>query len=92
MDREVVFISGDNKVLVKFPEMNWEKMRLAKDKNARMFSLLPDQKIGVYSAKKFNKIDFEQLNNADEPTYAFDLVQEVHPMTSEKDLRKALKM
>ena len=89
-DTEIVYVTGNNKGLIKFPKRIWNEMALIPDSGARMFSILPGKKIALYPADKFEEIEFDELRQMEKPAYIFDMEIEEHPMESIDDLRAAL--
>ena len=89
-DLEIVYVTGDNKGLIKFPRSVWHEMALIADPGARMFAILPGKKIALYPADKFAEIEFDELRAMEKPAFLFDMEIEEKPMESIEDLRIAL--
>ncbi len=89
-EQVIVYVTGDNKGLIKYPKSKWSEMALVPDPGARMFTILPDKKIALYPADKFAEIEFDDLRQMEQPSYLFDLEIEEQPLRSIDDLRVAL--
>ncbi len=89
-DLEIVYVTGDNKGLIKYPKSRWQEMALIADPGARMFSILPGKKIALFPADKFAEIEFDELREMEQPSYLFEMEIEEKPMESIDDLRVAL--
>ena len=89
-DTEIVYVTGDNKGLIKYPKSRWNQMALIPDPGARMFSILPGKKIALYPADKFAEIEFDDLRQMEQPAYLFDMEIDEQAMQSINDLRVAL--
>jgi len=89
-DTEIVYVTGNNKGLIKFPKRIWNEMALTPDPGARMFSILPGKKIALYPADKFAEIEFDDLREMEKPAYIFDMEIEENPMETIDDLKAAL--
>jgi hypothetical protein len=88
----IVYVTGDNTGLIKYPKSRWNELALIPDPGARMFSILPGNKIALYPADKFAEIEFDDLRLMENPAYLFDMEIEEKPMESIEDLRAALKI
>lgn len=89
-DIEIIYVTGDNKGLIKFPKSVWHELALIPDPGARMFAILPGKKIALYPADKFSEIEFDELREMEKPAFLFDMEIEEKPMESIDDLRVAL--
>ncbi|MEZ4950552.1 MAG: hypothetical protein R2784_14380 [Saprospiraceae bacterium] len=47
----VICITPDNKGIINFPSAAWKQMAIPLEKNARLFCVLPGNKIGLFDAK-----------------------------------------
>ena len=88
----MVYVTGDNSGLIKYPKEKWPEMALISDPGARFFCILPGKKLIVYPSDKYAEIEFEDLRAMPNPAYAFDMEEIEKPMESVDDLRAALKM
>jgi hypothetical protein len=91
-EKEVVFITGDNKGIIKFPEHSWEAMALAPDEGGRIFTLLPGNRLAVYSAQRYQEVDFNGLRQQETPAYDFKLETSETVIRSEDDFRQLLEI
>ncbi len=91
-DLDVTLITGDNLGVVTYPKNSWNKFALLNDPKTRLFAVLPNDKIALYSPKKYQAIPFKELskksNENNSPTFLFDMQEVV--IKSESDLRKLL--
>jgi hypothetical protein len=69
----VICITPDNKGIINFPKAAWEQMAVPLEKNARMFCVLPGNKIGLYNAAAYNKIPFKEMEGKLNPAWTFDM-------------------
>ncbi len=86
----MVYISGDNRMVVKFPKEKWPDMNLLEDKKGRIFCLLSDRKIALYPASAYQKIDFATLRKTENPEHYFEMQDIEVAINSREDLIKAL--
>lgn len=89
-DLEIVYVTGDNKGLIKYPKSRWHEMALISDPGARMFTILPGNRIALFPADKFDEIEFDELQQMEKPAYLFEMEIEENPMESINDLRLVL--
>ncbi len=87
---DVYYIPGSERALVKYPQYQWKEFPLMPDEKGLLFSLLPGNKLAIYSNKKYAKIDFQKLRNHTTPSHHFDMVTIVENITSVKDIKNAL--
>ena len=87
---EVVYLSGDNNAVVKFPEYTWEKMALVPDEGGRFFAILPGNQLAVFPAEDYRAIDFESLRLEVNPEYQFNMEAAEQPVETAADFQKLL--
>ncbi|MCH2046043.1 MAG: hypothetical protein MK212_18150 [Saprospiraceae bacterium] len=88
--KEVFCLTDDNKTVIQYPHSNWESVVLLPNNAARFVSILGDGKVGIYSAKAYQDIDFDQLRNSSKPTHKFELVKVLDAPDSKDALRAIL--
>lgn len=72
-DLMMIYIPGDNRSVYKIPKDRWDEMNLGPDDKGRIFCLLPDNQIGLFSSAKYRKIDFAALKKMEKPEYYFEM-------------------
>ncbi len=90
---ELIFLSGDGKAVVKFPEERWSKLALVPDQGGKLFCLLPGQKLAVYTPKQYGAIDFAELGGKNKTTaqpFYFEMQQPDRKVESKADLMDLL--
>jgi len=87
---EVVYISGDNKSVIRFPQKDWERFSLWPQKGGILFALLPGQRLSLFTRKQYDQIDVEPIRQSLSPQYLFEMSKEVHAFSSQEELRKVL--
>lgn len=87
---ETIYISGDNRTIIRFPNEATQIINLIPDDGARLFTLLPGNKLATYSAKKFKEINFDVLKKMERPAIVFEMESQDMVMNSEAIFRKAL--
>lgn len=91
-DLDITLITGDNLGVVTYPKNSWNKLALLNDPKTRLFAVLPNDKIALYSPKKYQSIPFDDLrkksNENNPPAFLFDMQEVI--IKSENDLRKLL--
>jgi hypothetical protein len=88
---DVVYISGDNRSVITFPKISWDKLALIPDAGGRLFVLMPDNKVALYSVPKYSKLDFNQFRKSKTPQYIFKLEEKTNIKT-EADLKRILQI
>ena len=86
---DVIYISGDNKSVVTFPKISWDKMALMPDTKARLFAILPDNKVAIFRSQRYAFLDFVSWRKTQTPQYQFVMEEEKEVKTA-ADLRKVL--
>jgi len=86
----MIYISGDNRMVVKFPKEKWPDLNLLEDKKGRIFCLLSAQKIALYPASEYQKIDFDALRKAENPKHHFEMKNIDLTINSRENLIEAL--
>jgi hypothetical protein len=80
----VVLIGGDNRSVINYPSSSWGNMALTPDPGARLFCILPGNKLAVFPATAFKKIDFARLRNQTSPAYRFEMeLKSLDPLTAD---------
>jgi hypothetical protein len=92
MSPEIVYVTPDNKGFIKYPKEVWQEMALVPDPGARLFSILPGNKIALYPADKFAEIEFDDIKEMNQPAFLFEMEVEEEPMKSIDDLRVVLNL
>ena len=87
---EVFFVSGDNKSIMRYPQEKWNRVPLAPDEQGRFFSLLPGNKLAVFSAEEYSKLDFDALRQ--KPDYTFEMLTVAKVIDSEEEFREVIGM
>ncbi len=87
---ETVYISGDNKTIIRFPNDATTRINFVEDDGARLFTLLPGNKLAVYPAKKYAAIQLAELKKEALPSFVFEMESQEMVMNSEDVFRKAL--
>ncbi len=85
----VVYISGDNKSVITFTPESWDKLALVPDAGGRLFSILPGNRIALFSNDKYSRLDFERWRKQQTPQYFFEL-EDKNIIKTEADLRRIL--
>ncbi|MEZ4982739.1 MAG: hypothetical protein R2769_14370 [Saprospiraceae bacterium] len=84
----VICITPDNNGIINFPRAAWKQMAIPLEKNARLFCVLPGNKIGIFDAKKYNRIPFDEMEKEMNPAYVFDMEPKSLEPFSEGGFRK----
>lgn len=87
---DIYYIPGEGRAVVKYPQNQWKKFPLMPDKKGMLFSLLPGNKLAIYTRKKYGDIPFATLQKTNQPNYQFEMVTVVENIQSAKDLEKIL--
>lgn len=88
---DVVYISGDNRSVITFPKLSWDKLALIPDAGGRLFVLMPDNKLALYSVPRYAQLDFKKWRTMPTPQYIFKL-EEKNQIKTEADLRRILQI
>ena len=81
---DVIYISGDNRSVITFPKLSWDKMALMPDDKARLFTVLPDNKIAIFTPQQYAKLDFTHwLTQKKTPQYFFKMTAKTAKTTAE---------
>ena len=87
---EVVYISGDNKSVIRFPQQDWERFSLWPKKGGLLFALLPNKRVCLFTRKQYEQIDFAPIRQSLSPKYLFEMSKEVQAFTTQEELKKVL--
>ncbi len=89
---ELVFLSGDERAVVVFPQDRWSEIALAPDRGGRLFCLLPGKRLAVYSPEQYGAINFDDLRGqvAEVKDFYFDMPQAERIVQSKEDLMELL--
>lgn len=88
---EMIFcIPEDNKSLIKYPKQDWDKVVLLPGNKARFITVMSGSDVAVYTAERYQRINFDSLKNQTKPNYKFTLMSNSQSIKSEDDLRKLL--
>lgn len=88
---DVIYISGDNRSVITFPKLSWDKMALIPDDKARLFTVLPDHKIAIFTPQQYKKLDFTLWQNQKSPPqYLFKMTTKTAKTTA--DLKQLLQI
>ncbi len=85
---DLLLLTGDAKSVVTLPQNIWATLPLRPDPKARIFAILPNQKIAFYSASRYQNIQFDQLRNLQNPVLLLDMEEKI--VKSETELRRLL--
>jgi hypothetical protein len=89
---DMVYISGDNRAVITYPKAKWAEMALLPDKRGRLFTILPDKTVAIYSIDRYGRLQFEQwLKEKTPPQFLFDL-EEKKMVKTQEDLKKILQI
>ena len=95
---DVVYISGDNRSVITFPKISWDKMALIPDAGGRLFVIMPDNKVALYSVPKYAQLEFAKWRASKpargvgtSPQYIFKLEEKTNIKT-EADLKRILQI
>lgn len=88
---DVIYISGDNKSVITFPKISWDKLALIPDAKGRLFTILPNNKVALFAVPFYSKLEFEKWRQQKTPQYIFKL-EEKTGVKNEVDLRKILQI
>jgi hypothetical protein len=84
---------GDDRTMIKLRVGSTNKLYLdAQDKNFRMLTVIQGNRIAVFTAEQYRKIDFEALSKAKTPFYTFALKAQDQVISSKSDLKSLLKI
>ncbi len=86
---EIIYFPGNDKSLMRLPQITWNQFTLIPDIEAKMAAILPGNKLTVF--EEFNKINFDSLKNIKNPEYTFKMKTK-GIITNESDLRKLLEI
>ena len=89
---DVVYISGDNKSVITFPKISWDKLALKPDAGGRLFVLMPDKKLALYSVPRYSKLEFEKWKASKTPPQYLFKFEEKTNIKTEADLRRILQI
>lgn len=71
---DVIYISGDNRSVITFPKLSWDKMALMPDNKARLFTVLPDNNVAIFTPQQYAKLDFSLWKTQKQtPQYLFKM-------------------
>ena len=89
---DVVYISGDNRSVITFPKISWDKLAIVPDDGGRLFVIMPDNKVALYSVPKYSKLEFATWRaSKTPPQYMFKLEEKTNIKT-EADLKRILQI
>ncbi len=93
-DLDMIFITGDQKGMIKYPESIWKDMVMIPDEKGFLFSLLPGKKLAIYPTKSYGKITFDELRNRNEelPEFTFKMKESEKSIQTKEDLLKILEL
>lgn len=84
----ICYVGGDGKSLIKFPYNLWTNMTLVPDTKGKMFTLLPDNYLAIYSAEEYKKIPFKDLRKQTEkPKLTFQFIT-IKKITSDEEIKE----
>ncbi|MEL6867197.1 MAG: hypothetical protein AAFP19_22420 [Bacteroidota bacterium] len=87
---EIVLVTGDSKGIIKIPQERWSELHLMPNPGARLFCLLPGNRLAVFAAEDYAKIDFEALRKMLEPARDFDMQTSQEAIQSTAQFRQLL--
>lgn len=87
---EVLYISGDNKSLIRLQNNMDRPTAFIKDEKARIFSILPGNQLALFSAEEFAAIDFDDLATKEKPDYHFKLKAQAVDLVDENTFKRLL--
>ncbi len=70
---EVVYITENNRSVIKFPKAVWSAVNLLPNDRGRFFCLLPDQQLVVFSKEQYQQLDFEKIRRMEQPGHVFGM-------------------
>lgn len=82
----MIYLPGDNRSVYKFPKDRWKQMVLAPDDKGKIFCILPNNQIGLFTPAQYRKIDFKALKQMEKPEYYFEMKVKDLVINSEDDL------
>ncbi|MEM1322709.1 MAG: hypothetical protein AAGG75_20760 [Bacteroidota bacterium] len=85
---EVVYLTDDGQSVIRFPQKDWDRFSLLPSNSGRMFSLLPGQKVAVFTPEDFEQLDYEAIRERAEHT--FMMRSEGQSLQSAADFRSLL--
>ncbi len=89
---DVVYISGDNRSVITFPKISWDKLALVPDAGGRLFVIMPDNKVALYPVPQYSKLQFDKWRaSKTPPQYIFKLEEKTNIKT-EADLKRILQI
>lgn len=89
---DVVYISGDNRSVITFPKISWDKLALIPDKGGRLFVIMPDNKVALYSVPRYAQLDFAQWRLTKTPPQYIFKMEEKTNIKTEADLKRILQI
>ena len=88
----VYFMSDELKTVIMLPQLKNSLINMVPCKDARLFAVLPGNRLAVFSPTDFAKINFDELRKTTDPSYTFPLKSSAQVITSEADIKKVLQM
>jgi len=87
----VIYVPGDNKSVIKYTKEIWSQLPLAPDSlGGRMFAVLPGNKLALFTAQDYEKINFDSLRKVIKPEMTFNLKTQPGTIETAEDLKKLL--
>ncbi|MFH1321434.1 MAG: hypothetical protein ABII90_12390 [Bacteroidota bacterium] len=87
----VYCLPGDNRTVIKLPVCDWDNLCIdPNDKNFRLFTILPGNRIALFPVSKYRSINFGLLKRLERPLYTFVLETQDGTIKSKADMEKIL--
>jgi len=86
---DIYYVNETNRTLIKFPRKSWAHFILWPGMKGKLFAMLPDNNIAVYTSKQLAELNYDFLKNLSRPDMTFDMVT-VKKIEKEEDLREIL--
>lgn len=86
---EIIYFPGNDKSVMRLPQITWDQFTLIPDIEAKMAAILPGNILVVF--EEFNKINYDSLKNIRNPEYTFKMKTK-GIIKNEGDLRRFLEI
>jgi len=87
---EIIYLPGDDRTVIKWPQDVWSRLKIVPSEKARIFAVLPGNKLAIFPSAKFAQINFDSLRTATNPKYLFSLQTEATVVNTEEALKQML--
>lgn len=89
-DIEVIYLSENFRTVIRYSSSQWNNITLLPDDNAKLFAVLPGNKIALVSSEELKKINYSAYRNETGKALELEFKTIALPINSAEDIAKVL--